>query len=289
MRLAVVVPCLDEERHLSGLLESLVAQTRRPDQLIVVDDGSTDGSAAIADRFASDHDFVRVLRRPRRAVGRDRLATAAELVAVQWAVDQLEEPWDVVGKVDADLLLSADTLATLARAFEDDPQLGMAGAFLTEVGRDGTTVRKPCPPGHVEGATKFYRRRCWQDIEPLLPILGWDTFDELRARMRGWRTASFAVPGGDPLHLRPMGAQDGQLRAHRRWGACAYAYGEHPLHVVFLAARDVRTPPVVLGSVNYVAGWALAAIRRLPRAEPELRAQVRRQQLQRIRRRLTRS
>jgi hypothetical protein len=111
-------------------------------------------------------------------------------------------------------------------------------------------------------------------------------FDELRARMRGWRTASFAVPGGDPLHQRPMGVQDGLLRAHRRWGAGAYAYGEHPLHVALLALRDMRTTPPVLGSLNYVAGWATAALRRRPRAEPELRAYVRRNQLHRIRRRL---
>ena len=289
MRLAVVVPCLDEERHLPGLLESISAQTRPPDRLVVVDDGSTDDSVAIAERFARRHEYARVLRRSPRRVGRDRLATAGELVAVQWAVAQLDDDWDVVGKLDADLILPADTFATLVRAFEEDPGLGMAGAFLSEVDRDGAVVRKPCRAEHVEGATKFYRRRCWDDIAPVPPIVGWDMFDELRARMRGWRTASMAIPGGDPLHRRPMGTQDGLLRAHRRWGAGAYAYGEHPLHVALLAARDLRRPPVVLGGVNYVAGWALAALRRRPRAEPELRAYVRSEQLRRLRRRVSRS
>jgi poly-beta-1,6-N-acetyl-D-glucosamine synthase len=286
MRLAIVVPCLDEERHLPGLLDSIAAQTRAPDQLLVVDDGSTDGSVRIAAEFAREHVYARVLQRPPRRPPRDRLAAAAELVAVQWAVDRLAEPWDVVGKLDADLVLSPDTLAALERAFAADPRLGMAGAYLSERVPGDAAVRKPCPPEHVEGATKFYRRECWEDIAPLPAIVGWDMFDELRARMRGWRTASFEMPGSDPLHQRPMGAQDGVLRAHRRWGAGAYAYGEHPLHVALLALRDVRAPPPVLGSLNYVAGWAIAALRRGPRAEPELRAYVRRHQLHRIRRRL---
>jgi biofilm PGA synthesis N-glycosyltransferase PgaC len=288
MRLAVVVPCLDEGRHLPGLLESIAAQTRPPDQLLVVDDGSTDDSVAIATRFARVHANARVLRRPPRPAGRDRLAGAAELLAVQWAIAELDDDWDVVGKLDADLILPADTLATLIRAFEADPGLGMAGAFLSEVDSGGAAVRKTSRPEHVEGATKFYRRPCWDDIAPVPPIVGWDMFDELRARMRGWRTASFAIPGGDPLHRRPMGTQDGLLRAHRRWGAGAYAYGEHPLHVALLAARDLRRPPVVLGGLNYAAGWALAALRRRPRAEPELRAYVRREQLRRLRRRVSR-
>jgi len=284
-RLALVVPFLNEEEHLGALLRSLTTQTRAPDQLVLVDDGSTDRSGAIAGRFVADHPFARRLSRPPRQVGRDRLAGAPELVAVQWAVEQLE-PWDVVGKLDADLVLAPNTLATLVTAFDADPTLGMAGAYISEIGRDGHATRKPCGPGHVEGATKFYRRQCWEDIAPLPAILGWDMFDEVRARMAGWQTTSVEIPGGDPLHLRPMGTQDGLLRGYRRWGASAYSCGDHPAHVALIAARDAARPPRVLGSVNYVAGWTLAALRRRPRAEPELRAHVRRDQLLRIRRRL---
>jgi hypothetical protein len=43
--------------------------------------------------------------------------------------------------------------------------------------------------------------------------------------------------------------------------------------------------PRVIGGLNYLVGWALAALRRPPRAEPELRQVVRHDQLDRIRRR----
>ena len=55
----------------------------------------------------------------------------------------------------------------------------------------------------------FYRRECWDAIAPLPPIIGWDTMDEVRARMHGWRTETFSMPAGDPVHLRKMGSHDG--------------------------------------------------------------------------------
>jgi hypothetical protein len=103
--------------------------------------------------------------------------------------------------------------------------------------------------------------------------------------MRGWGTAG-GLPEDEPvLHLRPMGARDGALRAQRRWGACAYAYGEHPLYTLAMGIRQFPQPPRLVGGLSYVAGWGLAALRRAPRAEPELRSYVRRVQLQRLRRR----
>ena len=99
------------------------------------------------------------------------------------------------------------------------------------------------------------------------PILGWDTIDESTARMRGWRTQSFAMPDGDPEHLRPRGTHDGLLRGYRRWGECSYALGESPLHVALYTLRQMATErPRVAGGASYAAGYAGAALRRVPRA-----------------------
>jgi glycosyltransferase involved in cell wall biosynthesis len=288
VNIAGVVPFLDEEEHLGALLESLEAQTRPLDRLVLVDDGSRDASPQIAEAFASRFANTSVLHRPVRPVERDRLVGASELSAFQWAVESLEEGWDVVGKLDADLRLTPRTLEAIDDAFTSDPRLGMAGAHLSERGPDGSSVRLRCRPEHVHGATSFYRGECYRQIAPLPAILGWDMIDAPRARMHGWRTASIAVPSGDPLHLRPMGDRDGLLRAYRRWGSAAYALGEHPLHVLGLGLRYMRSPPVGAGGASYLLGWCSASLRRAPRAEPELRAFVRRDQLRRIRRRLVR-
>jgi poly-beta-1,6-N-acetyl-D-glucosamine synthase len=280
MRIVLVACFLDEERYLPALLDSIAAQTRPPDRVLLVDDGSADGSAAIAEAFAREHPYATALRRPVRDAGADRLAGANELRAFTWALDTLDERWDVAGKLDADLRLDPTMLAALETRFAADPRLGIAGPPLLSI----DDVEYHTRTEHVEGATKFYRRGCLDDIEPLTPILGWDTIDEIRARMHGWSTDG-AV--GEPvLHLRPMGAHDGMARAYRRWGACAYGYGEHPLHVLLIALRRMREHPRVVGGASYFAGWALAGVRRAPRAEPDLRAYAQRDQLRRIAARL---
>jgi poly-beta-1,6-N-acetyl-D-glucosamine synthase len=282
------VSFLDEERVLPAFLRSIAVQTRPPDRLLLVDDGSRDGSAALAAEFARRHGFASLVRRPLRPAERDRLATAAELRAFDWACKTLDEPWDVVAKLDADLSLPPTTLASVEARFRHDPRLGIAGPRLRSLDEAGRDVSHRTRPEHVEGAVKFYRRDCLAQITPIPPILGWDTIDEVRARMRGWRTAG-GSPSEEPVvHLRPMGDRDGALRAHRRWGACAYAYGEHPLFALAIGVRQVPEHPRVVGGLSYVAGWMLAALRRAPRAEPELRSYVRRTQLRRLRQRLAR-
>jgi len=50
-RISVVIRCFNEERHIGRLLTGLLKQTLRPQQIILVDSGSTDATLAIASRF----------------------------------------------------------------------------------------------------------------------------------------------------------------------------------------------------------------------------------------------
>lgn len=282
MIIVAVIPFLDEEAHLPALLASLVLQTRPVDRIVLIDDGSRDGSRAIAEAFARSRRDATVLRRPSRPPARDRLAAAGELLAFQWAVGGLAEPWDVVGKLDADVRLTPRTIESIEAELTRDPALGLVGTPLSEMDAGGVPRRMRSRPEHVHGATSFYRRSCLEAISPLPAIIGWDMLHAPRARLRGWRTATIEVPDGDPLHLRPMGTQDGLLRGFRRWGRGAYALGEHPLHVVLLALRRMGERPLMVGGLHYLLGWAAGALSRAPRAEPELREYVRADQLRRV-------
>jgi glycosyltransferase involved in cell wall biosynthesis len=48
--ISVVVPAYNEERHIAEALDAVLGQTRSPLEVIVVDDGSTDGTLAVVDR-----------------------------------------------------------------------------------------------------------------------------------------------------------------------------------------------------------------------------------------------
>jgi biofilm PGA synthesis N-glycosyltransferase PgaC len=286
LRILCIAAFLNEAEHLPTFLDSIAGQERAPDLLILIDDGSSDASPQIAEQFASVHPHVRLLRRPARAPQRDRLAAAPELRAFQWGIGETSLWWDVVVKLDADLRLSSDLFQTLEQAFLATPKLGIAGAYLSTIDRDtGLSTRERCHHLHVRGATKFYRRACYEQIMPIAPILGWDTIDEIAARSRGWLTASVSCPQGDPIHLRPTGAADGILRAHYRWGACAYAIGQHPLWVLLSAGRRLAERPRALAACAFLAGWLTAACRRQARAEAQVRAYGRQEQLAIIRER----
>jgi lipopolysaccharide O-acetyltransferase len=283
IHLAVVVCFLNEEEHLGRLLGSIERQSEPPDQLLLVDDGSTDESVAIADEFATRIGYARVIRREYQTPGTDRLASAPELRAFLAGVEQLEDGWDVVVKMDGDLELPSSLCREARDRFEANPRLGITGSELAVIDEDGNTRREPNPSYHVRGPNKFYRRECFETISPLPTFLGWDTIDDLRARAAEWETQSFAPTSGLAVHLRPTGLHDGRLRAYRRWGACAWAYGAHPFWVLAGAARRTGRPPRVVAGAAYLIGWLQAALTDRPRAEPEILALRRHEDLDRLR------
>lgn len=73
----VVVPVLDGARFLRDCLDSLVAQDHPAVEIVVIDDGSTDDSAAIADAYSRDHDDILVVRRAHEGLGASRNAGIA--------------------------------------------------------------------------------------------------------------------------------------------------------------------------------------------------------------------
>jgi glycosyltransferase involved in cell wall biosynthesis len=90
---SVIVPVFDTERYLAAALDSIVAQTRRADEVIVVDDGSTDASVTIADDYASRHSELRVLRQanagPAAARNSGIEAATGEFLAFHDADDEM--------------------------------------------------------------------------------------------------------------------------------------------------------------------------------------------------------
>jgi glycosyltransferase involved in cell wall biosynthesis len=56
-KLSIIIPTLNEERHVGALLSDVASQTRKPDEVLVVDAGSTDATVSVVLRFP----FVKVL------------------------------------------------------------------------------------------------------------------------------------------------------------------------------------------------------------------------------------
>jgi len=93
---SIVVPCFNAEATVGAAIQSCLAQTHRPIEIIVVDDGSTDGSRAVIEEYA--HRFpamVRCVSRTHKgpAAARNIGASLARGAYVQWLdADDLLEP-----------------------------------------------------------------------------------------------------------------------------------------------------------------------------------------------------
>ena len=61
MRFSVLVPVYNVQSYLQTCLESIIGQTYRNFEVILVDDGSTDQSGVICDRYSKQYDFIKVV------------------------------------------------------------------------------------------------------------------------------------------------------------------------------------------------------------------------------------
>jgi glycosyltransferase involved in cell wall biosynthesis len=268
-RLLLITPARDEAEHLAGTIRAVAAQTRRPDLWLVIDDGSTDGTAEILREMAAELPFMRVLQAPQNEsdTEADRLTLAAEARAFNNALATVDlAEFTHVGKLDADVELSPEYFERLLDHFDANPQLGVAGGVLLErTARDWAPTK--IPAYHVRGALKLYSRECFEAIGGIEEWLGWDTIDETYARMRGYGTRS--LPEITARHHRPVATRGGALRGRARHGQCAYIL-RYGVWWVFLRSFKVALQrPYGLSGIAFLYGYFRAYLKAQPTVEDE--------------------
>lgn len=263
--LLVISPVYNEADHLERTAKAIAAQVRRPDRWVIVDDGSSDDTVAVARRWERELDFVTVLETPQAAHGRDNLALARPVLAFNLGLEHAGwRDFAYVGKLDGDVELPEDWFATLLERFGASERLGLAAGRLAEPGPRGWRMI-PIPRIHVHGAVKLYRRQCLEAIGGVPERLGWDTIDETYARMRGYETVSF--PDLVARHHRPWGSADGRLRGRARHGECAWILHYGFPWVLMRSLKVARVRPIGLSGAAFMFGYVRAAFRRTPRVD----------------------
>ncbi len=203
--ISVIIPVYNAERYLAAAIESVLAQTAAPDEIIVVDDGSTDGSAAVARRMAS------VCYRWQAQAGASHARNQGLAAATG----------DWLAFLDADDLWTPDKLAKQRVVLETQPSVdmvfGQVQQFYSPV--IPVTERRPPLPGGAQmtgyhvGAM-LIRRAAFERAGPFDPQLQVAHFLEWYGRAETLGLQSVILP--DVVMKRRIHTTNLGIRAHDR-------------------------------------------------------------------------
>ena len=260
-RYVVISPSRNEEEFLPGTIGCMERQTVKPCQWILIDDGSTDGSLELMVAASRRHEWITILQRKDRGF---RLAGTGVIDAFYDGYECVAHPdWDYLVKFDADLSFAQDYFEQCLRRFYADPKLGIAGGTICNEIKGRLEVESKVDPRfHVRGATKIYRRQCWDAIGGLIRAPGWDTVDEVKANMLGWTTYTF--PDLKLLHHRMAGGAYGQWNNWIKGGRANYIAGYHPLFMLLKCIRRLFNKPYFIGGAGLWFGFLGCYLRRAP-------------------------
>ncbi|MBC3906498.1 glycosyltransferase [Undibacterium umbellatum] len=280
--LVIIAPVRDEADLIKLTLDSMVAQTVKPVEWIIVDDGSQDGTADIVREYADKYPFIRLVQRPDRGF---RKVGGGVVAAFKFGITQIaHQDYEYIAKLDGDMSFGPRYLECMFEQFALEPKLAaVSGKVFRE--EEGQKIEEIIIDEHVAGQFKLYRRTAFEEIGGFVEEVLWDGIDVHTARMKGWTTRSFLHPDAILMHHRLMGSSDKNVyRGRLRWGRGIWFMGYHPLYALASGVFRMREKPFVIGGLLIIAGYLGAAIKRAPRYDNmEFRQHLHRWQLGQIR------
>jgi poly-beta-1,6-N-acetyl-D-glucosamine synthase len=275
----LVTPTKNEEASIGMTISSVVNQTVRPVEWVIVSDGSTDRTDEIVQVAVREHPWIRLLP----LAPRTERSFAAVVLATEAGVRALTvREYEYIGLLDSDVAFPPDYFERVLGHFESQPQLGLAGGVVIDVGHSKDHL--PRNRMDVPGAVQFFRRTCFEALGGLLAIPegGWDALTCARARMVGFETRLLTDLVVDHLKRRNI-AEGGMLRRQWQFGVRDYALCYHPLFELAKCLGRIPEPPLFVAGIAWWVGYCCAAIQRRERRVPaDLARFLRREQMQRV-------
>jgi glycosyltransferase involved in cell wall biosynthesis len=123
--ISVIMAAYNAAQYIEQAIESILNQTYKEFELIIVDDGSTDRTLEIARRYAAQDSRVRVLTMNHGGVAKAR----------NLAIEAAHYPW--IAAIDADDIALPERLEKQLRAAEREPDVVVWGTYLTRIDING--------------------------------------------------------------------------------------------------------------------------------------------------------
>lgn len=258
-RVCLITTVRQEAEGIAELMDSIVAQTRQPDRVVVADGGSADGTADLARRYQDRLPLtVLVLPGANRSRGRNAAIAAGD------------EP--VIACVDAGCVLDPEWLATIVRPLEERDDIDVVAGYYQAAPR--TLMERAAAAALVPAAAEVnpetflpssrsiaFRRAAWERVGgyPEWTPYNEDSVFDVALRRAGMK---FAFAPRAVVRWRPQGRPARLFRQFYRfargdgWSGLWFAhYGKAYLELVMAAAI------IALGiGANRATLWALPAL-----------------------------
>ncbi|NPA90678.1 MAG: glycosyltransferase [Chloroflexi bacterium] len=257
-RVALILTVLNEIQTIGPLLDSLAAQTRRPDEVVVVDGGSTDGTWEFLQEYKGPLP-LRALRYPGANISQGRnkaiQATQAEIIV----------------STDAGVRLAPTWLERLLAPWSEDTPPAVAGFFLPdpqtpfELALAATTLPLPeeiAPERFLPSSRSVaFLREVWERVGGYPEWLDYseDVVFDLRVRALA---GPFAWAPDAVVYFRPRSSLGAFFRQYRNY---AFGDGQADLwrmrHALRYLIYGIFLPALLyLGGTGHVMGWMLLLI-----------------------------
>lgn len=282
-KFVVITPAKNEEDNIGNILDSMVKQTIKPTEWVIVDDNSTDNTYNIVCEFIKNHKWIKVLKIPNEYLP---AAKSRIIRAFYWGYESLNtQNYMFVTKLDADLSLPEDYFEKIMIEFSKDNEIGLCGGVCAYDINGKITIEKTADY-HLRGAIKTYRKKCFDQIGGLRLEYGWDGIDEFESLYRNWKIK--ILNDLVVIHHRTTGKNTGQLKYSFKTGELSYCLGYDPFLALLRAIkRGWLTPPYILTGIITYAGYLIAFIKKSERkVGVEVRKFIRDFQYLRIKRKL---
>ena len=249
MNYYLIIPAYNEAQHIHLTLQSIANQTVTPARVIVVNDNSTDDTAAIVMQFLAEYSWLKIVNKTSEAI---HLPGSKVIQAFQKGLEQVDDNYDFIVKLDADLILPPNYFEKIIQIFNSDAAIGMAGGFAYIQKNEDWILENLTDKDHIRGAFKAYRRQCFLDIGGLKPAMGWDTVDELLSKFYNWKVVTDATL--KIKHLKPTGANYNQSARYKQ-GEAFYTLGYGFFITAIASAKLALMKKKPLLFIDYLQGY----------------------------------
>ena len=261
MKFLIIIPTHNEEKNILPCLESLKNQTFQDFKCVIVNDGSTDKTQEIVEKFLENNLKFRIynLKLSKHEPGAKVVRTFNKGLETE----NLQE-YNVVCKFDADIIFPENYLEKINEVYEKNPNAGMvSGLVYIQKGFDSAqpdksdfatsqlydfthqndwTFENLSSKNHVRGPIKSYRKEVFQKMNGLRAVLGWDNIDVMLCKMHGFETVTLQELW--VKHLRPTAYKYKSQKA-QKLGEYFYNIGlNFPLAAISSAKSSLKNKSI---------------------------------------------